>query len=161
MLRYWSVVCAAVVVCLSIPKLAMASQEETTSFEMSQIEMSQTTNIRQHDDDSPAVGLFDELNVTSEQKQEIQQIRDQHRVTLEQRQQQLKQVQQELNQLIASEAAKDQIRLKHEQLLQMTQDMKELNFDVMMQLRDILTPEQRARFAEIMQNRRITPNRNP
>jgi Spy/CpxP family protein refolding chaperone len=156
MLRYWSFVCAAVVLAVSLPKLAVASPVEGRTFEVSQ-----ATNLRQPDQDAPPVGLFDELNVTPEQKQEIQEIRDQHRLTLEQRQQQLQQVQQELNQLIASEAPKEQIRQKHDQLLQMTQDMKELNFDVMLQLRDILTPEQRARFAEIMQNRRITPARNP
>jgi Spy/CpxP family protein refolding chaperone len=156
MLRSWSFVCAAVVLAASLPKLAVASPVEGRT-----VEVSQATNLREADQDDPPVGLFDELNVTPEQKQEIQEIRDQHRVTLEQRQQQLQQVQQELNQLIASEAPKEQIRQKHEQLLQMTQDMRELNFDVMMQLRDILTPEQRARFAEIMQNRRITPARNP
>ncbi len=156
MLRYWSFVCAAVVVSCSIPKLAIANPERGTSQDVSQ-----TTNFRQSDKDSPPMGLFDQLNVTPQQKQEIQEIRDQHRVTLEQRQRQLQQVQQELNQLIASEAPEDQIRQKHDQLLQMTQDMRELNFDVMMQLRGILTPEQRARFAEIMENRRITPARNP
>lgn len=155
MLRHWSLVFAAVILSLTVPKLAIANPERGTTFELSQV-----TNLRQ-DSESPSVGLFDQLNVTSQQKQEIQEIRDQHRVTLEQRQQQLHQVQQDLNQLIASEAPEDQIRQKHDQLLQMTQEMKELNFDVMMQLRGVLTPEQRARFAEIMQNRRITPARNP
>lgn len=156
MLRYWSLICAAIILSLSVPKLAVANPTEGIFYEISQ-----RNNFRQEDPNSPPIGLFDELDVTPEQKQEIQEIRDQHRVTLEQQQQQLADVQRELNQLIASEAPKEEIRQKHDQLLQMTEDLRQLNLDVMLQLRDILTPQQRARFAEIMQNRRITPTRNP
>jgi Spy/CpxP family protein refolding chaperone len=156
MLRSWSLICAAIILSLTVPKLAVANPAEGIF-----IEISQRNNPRQPDPNSPPIGLFDELDVTPEQKQEIQEIRDQHRVTLEEHEQKLAEVQRELNQLIASESPKEQIRQKHDQLLRMTEEMRELNLDVMLQLRDILTPQQRARFAEIMQNRRITPTRNP
>ncbi|MGB3405015.1 MAG: Spy/CpxP family protein refolding chaperone [Microcoleaceae cyanobacterium] len=156
MLRYWSLIFAAIILTLNVPKLASANPTEGIFYELSQ-----RNNLRQEDPNSPPIGLFDQLDVTPQQKQEIQEIRDQHRVTLEKQQRQLAEVQRELNQLIASEAPKEQIRQKHEKLLKMTEDMRELNLDVMLQLRDILTPQQRARFAEIMQNRRITPIRNP
>ncbi len=152
MLRSWHFIGAVIVLTIGIPQWALALPQGETPFELSQA--------RNPRPESESSGLFEALNVSPQQKQEMQEIQNQHRVTLQQQQQQLRQVQKELNQLIASDASEAKIRQKHNQLLQMTQDMKTLNFDVMMQLRGILTPDQRARFAEIMQDRRITPARN-
>ena len=152
MSRYWCSVLTTLLFSLGLSSSAVASPALPSA-----VEVSQNRNSGQSIESS---GLFEKLNVSPQQKEEIQAIRDQHRRTLQQQQKQLKRVQQELNQLIASDASETQIRQKHDQLLQMTQKMQALNFDVMLQLREILTPEQREKFSELMQDRRIQPARN-
>lgn len=106
--------------------------------------------------------LFDKLNLTADQKQKIQAIRNQYKNQMAQRREAMRQSQQELMNLMSGTASENQIREKHRQVLAQGQQMAELQFDIMLAMRQVLTPEQRRQLAQMMQERRDTvknPNR--
>ena len=97
--------------------------------------------------------LFQDLNLTPEQSQQIQAIQDQYQDQISQRRQAVRQARQELLELMASTAAESQIREKYRQVETLKQQVSDIRFDSMLAMRQVLTPEQRRQFAERMQNR--------
>lgn len=97
--------------------------------------------------------LFEQLNLSQEQKQKMQAIRNQYKDQLNQRRQALHQAQQELKTLMTGTASANQIREKHRQLLTLRQQLEEVQFESMLAMREVLTPEQRNQFAQLMQQR--------
>ena len=98
--------------------------------------------------------LTQELKLNPEQNQKLQSIHLQYKDQISQRQKALHQATQELRQLMAGTANPDQIRAKHEQVEQMRQQLEELRFESMLAMREVLTLDQRSRFAQLMQQRR-------
>lgn len=97
--------------------------------------------------------LFQDLNLTPEQNQQIETIQNQNREQISQRKQALRQARQELVELMAGTASESQIREKYSQVAALQQQVSDLRFDSMLAMREVLTPEQRRQFAEQKQNR--------
>lgn len=97
---------------------------------------------------------MEELNLTQEQKQQLQAIQQQYKGQMNQQRQKLLQSQQELTNLMAGTASQSQIRDKYRQVDALRQQMGELNLESMLAMREVLTLEQRKRFAQLMQHRK-------
>ena len=105
--------------------------------------------------------FMEELNLTANQKQRLEAIRNQNKDKMKERMQALRQAKQEFQTLMAGTASTDQIRQKHRQVEALHQELGEMRFESMLASREILTPEQRRKFAELMQQRRgHSKNRN-
>lgn len=112
------------------------------------------------DDDTEQ--LLERLNATPSQKQKMQDIRAQYQDRISQHQNQVRQAQQQLQQLLSGNASQAQIRQKYDELIRLKQEMSKLQFEIILQVREVLTPEQRRQFADIMeQRRRNRPRSNP
>lgn len=98
--------------------------------------------------------LLKELDLTSEQQQRLQAIRLQYHNEISQRQQELGQSAQDLGELMAGTASIDQIRTQHEEVQTISHQLEELRFESLLAMREVLTPQQRQRFATLMQQRR-------
>ncbi len=96
-------------------------------------------------------GWLQKLNLTPEQTQKIKTIRQQTRTQIQQQQTALRQAQQELQQMISGDASTGQLRDKFQQLQGLRQQLSSIQFNSMLAIRDVLTPEQRRQFAEQMQ----------
>ena len=96
-------------------------------------------------------GLIQELNLTSDQAQKMQAVRKQYKDKIAQTSQRLRQAQQELQTLMASTAAANQVRDKHRQIVALQQQLGELRFESTLALRELLTPDQRIKYVEHMQ----------
>jgi protein CpxP len=94
------------------------------------------------------------LNLSSEQTQQLQTIRSQSRNQMSETRQQLKQSRQELMSLMAGTASDDQIRAKYRDVETAQQKLSQQRFESLLAMRNILTPEQRQKFAQQMQQRR-------
>lgn len=120
--------------------------------------------LTQNQPPTPAVNnseqLLDALNTSPEQKQKIQSIRQEYQEKLRQQQEQLRVIQQELSQLMATNAPENQLREKHNQFMKVREDIGEAQFDMMLKMREVLTPEQRSQLAEIVQQRRLNAPRS-
>jgi Spy/CpxP family protein refolding chaperone len=99
-------------------------------------------------------GWLRDLDLTPEQIQQIQQIRRQRKDELAGQRQAMRQAMEELRQLMASDAPADQIRQKHAETRALRQKLADAQFENLLAIREVLTPEQRRKFAEQMQHRR-------
>jgi periplasmic protein CpxP/Spy len=95
-----------------------------------------------------------QLNLSPEQMQQMQAIRNQYKDRMSQRAQALRQAQQQLQDLMAGNASEDQILAQYNQVETLRQQLGRVRFESMLRMRQVLTPEQRRQFAERMQNRR-------
>jgi|JI81BgreenRNA_FD_contig_111_519349_length_3664_multi_6_in_0_out_0_4 periplasmic protein CpxP/Spy len=97
--------------------------------------------------------LFQQLNLTPEQKAKIESIRAQSKDQLTNQRKAFQQAQQELRTLMASNADPNQIRDKHNQVMAMKQQLDNLQFESRLAMRDVLTPEQRTQLDQLMKQR--------
>ncbi|WP_413167125.1 Spy/CpxP family protein refolding chaperone [Capilliphycus salinus ALCB114379] len=98
--------------------------------------------------------LLERLNATPEQKQKMQKIHAQYKDRISQHKQLVRQAQQQLQQLLSSSASQSEIRQQYDELLRLKQEMSKLQFEIILEVREVLSPEQRRQFADIMEQRR-------
>lgn len=113
-----------------------------------------TTIVAQKITDRGGERWLQQLNLSREQMQKIQAIRARYKTKIEQNSQILRQAQQELSNLMAGVASTNEIREKHRQVEQLRQQLAQMRFESMLEIRDVLNPEQRRQFIQMMQQRR-------
>ena len=105
---------------------------------------------------------MDQLNLTQEQRQRIRDINKQYSDRINQPRQALLQARQDFKQTMDnSRASTEQIRDKYRQLQPLQQQVRNLQFDRGLAVREVLTPQQRTRYAEIMEQRRNNGGSSP
>jgi Spy/CpxP family protein refolding chaperone len=107
--------------------------------------------------------LFDKLQLSADQKKKIQAIRDKYKDKIAQHREAVRQARQELMTMMNGNASDSQLREKNKQVLAQGQQMMELHFDIMLEMRKVLTPAQLKQLSQIMQERRdnAKPGNNP
>lgn len=100
------------------------------------------------------MGLLRELNLSSDQMSRIQQIRSRDRDQMKRDRDAARQAQQDLRTLMAGTASDDQIREKFRQVKELRTKIAEAQFNSMLEIRNVLNPEQRQKFAQRMEQRR-------
>ncbi|GBF81274.1 Spy/CpxP family protein refolding chaperone [Aphanothece sacrum] len=98
--------------------------------------------------------LMEQLNLSQTQVQQLQAIRQKYSGQMEPLQQQIRVKADELSQLMDGTASNDVIRSKHQEMLNLRQKMGNLRFESMLEMREILTRQQRREFGQLMQQRR-------
>lgn len=99
--------------------------------------------------------LFDKLNLSADQKQKMQAVRERYKDQVSQRMQAVRQARQELETMMSSSTANaSQMRDKHRQIMGLRQQLEEVQFESMLAMREVLTTEQRNQFSQMMQQRR-------
>lgn len=91
------------------------------------------------------------LNLTREQTQQIVVIKNKYKEQIRESQRALQQAQQDLQNMIVGTATQPQILDQQRQVQRLRQHLEQLRFEIMMSIREILTPQQRRVFAERMQ----------
>lgn len=98
--------------------------------------------------------LMEQLNLSAEQKKEMQAIRQKYQGQTKPLQEQLRTQMEELRRMMDGNASKDSIRAKHEQVVNLRNQLANIRFEEMLENREVLTPSQRQQFAQLMQQRR-------
>ncbi len=107
--------------------------------------------------------LVKQLDLTPEQSQKVDAIQEQFRSDNKTLFQEMRTNYQEMRSLLASDASNEQLRQQHQKIQDLRQELGTNRFENMLQIREILTPEQRAQMAELMEQhrgRRGNPNLN-
>ena len=94
-----------------------------------------------------------ELNLTADQQQEIQRIREDSRDDIEPLRNEIRQAREEMRNLMSSNPSDGDLRSQHRQMQELHREMSNLRFEQMLKVRRILTEEQRRELAEKMQQR--------
>jgi periplasmic protein CpxP/Spy len=98
--------------------------------------------------------LAQELNLSREQIQKLQQLRKNAQGKNKERRQTLQVAKQELNQLIQGNASANQVRQKRQQVQSLQREIADTNFENTLAIREILTPEQRVKLQQVIEQRR-------
>jgi periplasmic protein CpxP/Spy len=98
--------------------------------------------------------LVKELNLSQDQIARLQQLRTASKGKTKERRQALRTAKQELSQLLQGNASSDQIRQKRQQVQSLQREVSDTNFENTLAIREILTPDQRVKLQQIMQQRR-------
>ncbi|MGA7932025.1 MAG: Spy/CpxP family protein refolding chaperone [Kovacikia sp.] len=94
--------------------------------------------------------MYQQLNLSADQQAQIESIKEQAKTSNQGLRQQLKTAREQLKTLLASNDASDSaLRQAHQQLQPLTQQMSDQRFDTMLKIRNVLTPAQRTKLAEL------------
>jgi Spy/CpxP family protein refolding chaperone len=99
-------------------------------------------------------GWLEQLNLTEQQQQEIQAIRDRYQTQMQASRDQMRQNMERMSQMMGGNTSDNDLRNQHNQILQARQEIGQMQFEQMLAIRNVLTPEQRQQFAQSMQQRR-------
>ena len=94
-----------------------------------------------------------DLNLSPEQTEKIQAIRNRYKDPLSQERQAVQQAQQELRRLMVGNASADQVRQQYKQVETLRSQLMATRFNSLLEIRDVLTPEQRQKFADRLEKR--------
>jgi Spy/CpxP family protein refolding chaperone len=89
-----------------------------------------------------------QLNLTPDQQTRIQAIRDQERTATEPLRQSMRTAHGEMRTLMATGSA-EQLRQQHKEVQGLRQQLDDQRFETMLKIREVLTPAQRAKMAEL------------
>ena len=98
--------------------------------------------------------LMQQLNLSSEQIKQLSDIRQQYQGQISQKQRDLREAKSKLTVLMVGTANDNTIRAQFPPVLRLEQEIAQLQFDNLLAMRKVLTPEQRSKFAELMQQQR-------
>jgi protein CpxP len=98
--------------------------------------------------------LMKQLNLSSQQQQQLTAIRQKYQGQMKQLREQLRQNQQELKTMMDGTTPANTIMAKHDQVMELRQQLDKLRFQSMLESRDVLNPDQRKQFAQLMDQRR-------
>ncbi|MEA5533956.1 Spy/CpxP family protein refolding chaperone [Crocosphaera sp. XPORK-15E] len=98
--------------------------------------------------------FMEQLKLSDEQLQQLNAIRQKYNPQMEQLQERIRKTGEELSQMMQGNASDTALQMKHKDMSNLRQEMGNLRFESMLQMRKVLTPEQRQQFAQLMQQRR-------
>ena len=96
--------------------------------------------------------LFQQLNLSSSQKEKIKKIHNQYKQQIRKKNNSLSVLQKQLSDLMVGTESVESIRAKNQQLVNLRQEIGELRFESMLATREILTPQQRQKFRDIIES---------
>lgn len=96
---------------------------------------------------------MDSLNLSNQQKQELNAIRQKYQGQMDKLFNQLRTRQEELQNLMGGNASDQELRAKHKQVSELRNQLGELRFNSLLESRKVLTPDQRKQFAQLMEER--------
>jgi Spy/CpxP family protein refolding chaperone len=98
-------------------------------------------------------GFIDKLNLTTEQREQMQQIRQKYQSEITQLKDNLRTERTKLREMMASNDSNTNISNQHQKIVNLNQQLSKLRFDSMLEMRQVLTTEQRETFANLMKER--------
>lgn len=98
--------------------------------------------------------LLQQLDLTPEQSQQIDTIRQQSKNASQDLREQMKAQHQEMKALLASDEDGEQIRAEFQETQNLRQQLGNNRLETMLQIREVLTLEQRAEVADLMEQHR-------
>jgi Spy/CpxP family protein refolding chaperone len=100
------------------------------------------------------MGWLRDLNLSQQQMQQIQQIRTRYKDQLQSDRDTLRQEQQKLRDLMAGNANDTEIKTQHQKVRDLRIKLADAQFNSMLEMRNVLTVEQRQKFVDRMNQQR-------
>jgi len=119
---------------------------------------------RWDDDDKEYKGdkgekLIEKLNLTADQRNKMAQIRSKYQPQFNSLRQQIRTERDTLSQMMRNNQSDTQMRSQHQKIVSLNQKIHNLRFESMLEMRNVLTPEQRQEWANMMGEGRMSRGR--
>jgi Spy/CpxP family protein refolding chaperone len=98
--------------------------------------------------------ILEQLNLSDTQQQQLESIRQKYQSQIRQSHEALRPAQQRLRSMMAGTNSEAAIRKQYETVARLRQQLDSLRFESMLEMRAVLTPDQRNQFAQLMQQSR-------
>ena len=133
---------------------AESNQNQITNLQ----EQNNMTKIAQHSRQEKrgrgeGMQILQQLDLTPEQLQQIEDIQEQSKNQAQALHQQMQTQREEMRSLLAADATPEQLQQQHQQTQDLHQRLSDNRFETMLQVREVLTSEQRTQMAELMAQR--------
>ena len=149
----FSAIIAAILI-LPLGTSAALAQERNNNFEKnSTMERSHHKHNRKRGMGGKIDKLVQKLDLTSEQSERVKAIAEQSKTESQALFEQLQTNRQEMQSLLASDADPEQLRANHQNVQSLRQELGNSRFETMLEIREVLTSEQRVEMAELMGRR--------
>lgn len=151
----WRTTSVATAALLSIPVGAYAASQniETSSVQNSVMQIAQAKYGSKRGRGRGMDRLYEQLELSDEQSLQIEAIRDESHTENKALYQQLQTNTREMQSLLASNADTEQLQQQLQQLQDLKQQLSDRRFQTMLDIREVLTPEQRAQWGELIEQR--------
>ena len=94
--------------------------------------------------------FLDRLDLSEEQSTQIKGIYRRHYRTNQESRQELREARKEMESLLISEANPNRLRQKHREIQSLNQELGNSRFEAILEVREVLTPQQRQEIADMM-----------
>lgn len=98
-------------------------------------------------------GLFKELNLTADQKEKLKKLREDGKGDRKEAREEMKKQGKAFREKMGTQASDDELRKEFTALQGKRAELAKSHFEHMLKVRAIFTPEQRKKFAEVMENK--------
>lgn len=100
--------------------------------------------------------LMKKLNLTSEQRNKIADIRSKYQPKFDSLNEQIRNEREILGEMMRTNQGENQMRSQHQKIVSLSQQIQNLRFESMLEMREVLTPEQRQEWANMMGKGRMS-----
>jgi Spy/CpxP family protein refolding chaperone len=131
--------------------------------EGSQVEYLAQNSPRRRGNELGGKRILQQLNLTTEQQEKMQQIRQKYQPEVSQIQDDLRSQRNQLREMMTGNESTANLRSQHQKIVSLDQQLHNLRFESMLEMREVLTLEQRQKFATAMEQqwqnfrRRLNP----
>lgn len=96
---------------------------------------------------------LDELDLTTGQLRQIRAIHQTHEAELQARKTALRSSRQRLRDLMSGDASAEVVRAQRDETMSLEDEVRDLRFEVLLEIREVLDPSQREQLARVMEDR--------
>lgn len=98
--------------------------------------------------------FMEKLNLTTEQRQQMQSIRTKYQPQMDSLREEMRTEREKLRQMMANNNSPDNLRSQHNKITSLNQKMGDLRFQSMLEMREVLSAEQRQQWNQMMEERK-------
>ncbi|MEM7725198.1 MAG: Spy/CpxP family protein refolding chaperone [Cyanobacteria bacterium P01_A01_bin.45] len=98
--------------------------------------------------------MFEQLNLTTEQQEQVKSIREKYKADNQGLRQEMRNAKEQMDNLMAGDASDSQLRQQYQTVRGLKQQLGEKRFEMKLEIREVLTQEQREKLAELKKQRR-------
>ena len=100
--------------------------------------------------------LTEKLNLTPEQQQQMQTIRTKYQPQMDTIKEQMRTEKERLRQMMTNNDSNNNLRSQHQKIASLNQQMADLRFQSMLEMREVLSPEQRQQWSQMMEEKKAS-----
>lgn len=131
-----------------------------SSNEITTVELAQAKQLDDDKNDRRRGGFWQKLNLTNEQQKQMRVVKEKYKPQMSSLREQIQAEREKLATMMQGNQSESSLRSQHQKIVNLDQQIHNLRFESMLEMRSVLTMEQRQQFADMMDDRRANRQRS-